>query len=283
VPRQLTNSSRPCWRALAHTVVAACSSSRPLHAAASRTTCLKPRLPSSGSIRLERDCTICHDTTPSILATDRQTARPCSPNHAVPASRHRGCHAKPDPIAGCPRSPPRVNSQNHRPFIVAASRRHTPLRLKSPWRAAAKPPHLDRDFVPWRFSDACRRSASRSSSCRHPRNLHRSGIRTLNAPFATAGIRRFGIQLRTNLWSAQSDPNGTHQTVQVSLFCVSLCQPLGTCGSKFVQRSSFICRDLGSTQRVTPAAVGSLVHKGFAPPFQRAPPRGAAFSALAFI
>jgi hypothetical protein len=34
-----------------------------------------------------------------------------------------------------------------------------------------QPTHPDRDFVPWRFSDACRWSASRSSSCRRPRKL----------------------------------------------------------------------------------------------------------------
>jgi len=63
-----------CWRALAHAVAAACSSSRPLHAAASRTTGQPPRLPSSGSIRHEHNCTICQNTTPSILTTDRHTA-----------------------------------------------------------------------------------------------------------------------------------------------------------------------------------------------------------------
>src|SRR6516165_945643 len=31
-----------------------------------------------------------------------------------------------------------------------------------------------RDFVPWRFSDACRRRAWMAASCRRPRNLHMS-------------------------------------------------------------------------------------------------------------
>jgi hypothetical protein len=161
-----------------------------------------------------------HHPFSQLTGTQR---RRCSPNHAVPGSYHRCCHAKPGPIAGCVRFPPRINSQNHRPFIVAALRRHIPVRLKSPQRAAAKPPHADRDFVPWCFSDTRRRSTSRGSSCRRSRNLHRSGIRTMNAPYATAGLRPVGTQLRTNLWSAQPDPNGTHQTIEVSLLCVSLC------------------------------------------------------------
>jgi hypothetical protein len=35
-------------------------------------------------------------------------------------------------------------------------------------------PAPTRDFVPWRFSDACRRCAWRASSSRRPRNLHRN-------------------------------------------------------------------------------------------------------------
>jgi hypothetical protein len=92
-----------------------------------------------------------------LTATPRQR---CSPHHAVPVSRHRCCHAKPDPVASCACSPPRINSQNHRSFIVAVSQRRTPLRPKSPWRAAAKPSHPDHDFVPWRLSDASRQSPS---------------------------------------------------------------------------------------------------------------------------
>ena len=52
--------ARPCPNAVA----AACSSSRPLHAAASRGTGQPPRLPSSGSIRHERDCS----TSPNLSA-----------------------------------------------------------------------------------------------------------------------------------------------------------------------------------------------------------------------
>ena len=37
-----------------------------------------------------------------------------------------------------------------------------------------QPTHPDRDFVPWRFSDACRGSTSRGSSCRRVRKLHTS-------------------------------------------------------------------------------------------------------------
>ena len=44
-----------------------------------------------------------------------------------------------------------------------------------------RPPHrrctTDRDFVPWRFSDAGRISAWRVTSFRRPRNLHKTGSR----------------------------------------------------------------------------------------------------------
>jgi hypothetical protein len=34
---------------------------------------------------------------------------------------------------------------------------------------------ISRDFVPWRFSDACPHSAWMDLSCRRPRNLHNIG------------------------------------------------------------------------------------------------------------
>jgi hypothetical protein len=50
-----------------------------------------------------------------------------------------------------------------------------------PIEPAAPPLPTKRDFVPWRFSDACRRRTWMATSCRRPRNLHRkSGNRSLN-------------------------------------------------------------------------------------------------------
>jgi site-specific recombinase XerD len=45
-----------------------------------------------------------------------------------------------------------------------------------PIASAAPPPPTSRDFVPWRFSDAGRHSAWMASSCRRPRNLHKSRL-----------------------------------------------------------------------------------------------------------
>jgi Alcohol dehydrogenase GroES-like domain len=42
-----------------------------------------------------------------------------------------------------------------------------------PIASAAPPPSTFCDFVPWRFSDACRHRPWMTSSCRRPRNLHR--------------------------------------------------------------------------------------------------------------
>ncbi|HEY2884527.1 MAG TPA: alcohol dehydrogenase catalytic domain-containing protein, partial [Rhizomicrobium sp.] len=41
-----------------------------------------------------------------------------------------------------------------------------------PIEPAAPPLPTKRDFVPWRFSDACRRRTWMATSCRRPRNLH---------------------------------------------------------------------------------------------------------------
>ena len=101
-----------------------------------------------------------------LTATQR---RRCSPDPAVPASRYRCCHAKPGPIAGCVCSPPRINSQNHRPFIVAASRRHIPVRLKSPQRAAAKP-------IPILTATSCL-GASRTPAAGARRGVCHAGVR----------------------------------------------------------------------------------------------------------
>jgi hypothetical protein len=40
---------------------------------------------------------------------------------------------------------------------------------KIPIAPAAPPPHMSRDFVPWRFLDAGRKSAWKRSSCRRPK------------------------------------------------------------------------------------------------------------------
>jgi hypothetical protein len=41
-------------------------------------------------------------------------------------------------------------------------------------RAPTRSGYRGSDFVPWRFSDASRRSPWMAPRCRHPRNLHRS-------------------------------------------------------------------------------------------------------------
>jgi hypothetical protein len=46
--------------------------------------------------------------------------------------------------------------------------------VKSPYDSLPNRRQISRDFVPWRFSDADRISAWRVSSCRRPRNLHKS-------------------------------------------------------------------------------------------------------------
>jgi hypothetical protein len=42
------------------------------------------------------------------------------------------------------------------------------------------------NFVPWRFSDACRRRASMAASCRRPRNLHTNGHDLITREWARA-------------------------------------------------------------------------------------------------
>jgi hypothetical protein len=43
-------------------------------------------------------------------------------------------------------------------------------------RPAAPPPHTSRDFVPWRFLDAGRKSAWKGSSCRRPKTCTTTDI-----------------------------------------------------------------------------------------------------------
>jgi hypothetical protein len=51
-----------------------------------------------------------------------------------------------------------------------------------PIKPAALPLTTKRDFVPWRFSDACRPRAQMAPSCRRPRNLHKSRNQRFERP-----------------------------------------------------------------------------------------------------
>jgi hypothetical protein len=57
-------------------------------------------------------------------------------------------------------------------------------RGKIPIAPAAPPPHTSRDFVPWRFLDAGRKSAWKGSSCRRPKTCT---IAAVSAPSACVG------------------------------------------------------------------------------------------------
>jgi len=51
---------------------------------------------------------------------------------------------------------------------------------------------IKRDFVPWRFSDACRRRTWMATSCRRPRNLHNRETCTIEKPAQSRNLHNSG-------------------------------------------------------------------------------------------
>ena len=58
--------------------------------------------------------------------------RRSSPDHAAPTSCHRRRRAEPHPNTGSAPATPPVNQQNCRTFVIPATQKQTPARLKSP-------------------------------------------------------------------------------------------------------------------------------------------------------
>ena len=78
---------------------------------------------------------------------------------AAPTSCDRRRHAEPEPNAGGARSPRPINPSKSIVSVVPTSRKLTFALLKSLDRSGETEPVPACDFVPWRFSDACRGSA----------------------------------------------------------------------------------------------------------------------------
>src|SRR3989440_6110314 len=91
---------------------------------------------------------------PSLLAHNNRRPTPRRP--------FRSSSCPPTPC--CPSLPPNPVPPAHHPSDACCG--------QIPIEPAAPPLPTKRDFVPWRFSDACRRRTWMATSCRRPRNLH---------------------------------------------------------------------------------------------------------------